>query len=52
MLAIGFPKKDARFSKLKDVPDLLSDDREGKIIKNIQASFMGSSVCIYFVDSS
>ena len=26
-------KKDARFSKLKNIPDLLSDDREGKIIK-------------------
>ena len=24
----GFPKKDARFSKLKNIPDLLSDDRE------------------------
>ena len=28
----GFPKKDARFSKLKNIPDLLSDD---KIIENI-----------------
>ena len=24
----GFPKKDARFSKLKNIPDLLSDNRE------------------------
>ena len=22
----GFPKKDARFSKIKNIPDLLSDD--------------------------
>ena len=28
----GFPKKDARFSKMKNMPDLLRDDREGKII--------------------
>ena len=27
----GFPKKDARFSKTKNIPDLLSDDKEGKI---------------------
>ena len=31
----GFPKKDARFSKLKNIPNLLSDDKEGKIMKNI-----------------
>ena len=29
----GLPKKDARFSKLKNTTDLLSEDREGKIIK-------------------
>ena len=28
----GFPKKDARFLKLKNIPDLLSDEKEGKII--------------------
>ena len=27
----GFPKKDARFLRLKCIPNLLSDDREGKI---------------------
>ena len=27
-LYTGFPKKDARFSKLKNIPDQLSDDRE------------------------
>ena len=29
----GFPKKDARFSKIKNMPDLLSDDKEGKKLK-------------------
>ena len=28
----GFLKKDARFSKLKSIPDLLSNDMEGKIV--------------------
>ena len=31
----GFPIKDARFSKLKNIPDLLSDDKEGKSIEYI-----------------
>jgi len=31
----GFPKKDARFSKIKNIADLLSDDKEGKIMWNI-----------------
>ena len=31
----GFPIKDARFSKLKNIPDILSDDKEGKITENI-----------------
>ena len=31
----GVPIKDARFSKLKNIPDLLSDDKEGKIEENI-----------------
>ena len=30
----GFPIKDASFPKLKNIPDLLSDDKEGKIIEN------------------
>ena len=29
----GFPKKDARFSQMKNMPDHLSNDREGKIIE-------------------
>ena len=44
----GFPKK---FSKLKNIPDQLSDDREGEIIENVDfkyssngASFMGNPV--------
>ena len=28
----GFPKKDARFPKFKDISDLLSDDKEGEIM--------------------
>ena len=31
-LVQGFPKKDARFSKIKSILDLLSDDKEGKIV--------------------
>ena len=38
----GFPKKDARFSKLKNIPDLLSDEKEGKIIENIFILVIGS----------
>ena len=46
----GFPLKDARFPKLKNIPDLLSDDKEGKIKNNDlkyfsnRASFMGNPV--------
>ena len=35
LLITGFPIKDARFSKLKNIPDLLSDDKEGKSIEYI-----------------
>ena len=28
----GFLKKDARFQKFKNIPDLLRDDKEGKIM--------------------
>ena len=28
----GFPKKDARFSKIKNIPGLLSDDKEGNVM--------------------
>ena len=31
----GLPKKDAHFSEIKNIPDILSDDKEGKIIENI-----------------
>ena len=44
----GFPKKNTRFSKIKNIPDVLSDVKEGKIIEisifNIWASFMGNPV--------
>ena len=45
----GFPKIDARFSKLKSIPDLLSDEKEGKIVENFsylsnRATFMGNPV--------
>ena len=48
---MGFPKK-RPFLKVKDIANLLSDDKEGQIIKNIdflyfssRASFMGNPVC-------
>ena len=31
----GFPKKDARFLKIQNITNLLSGDKEGKIMKNI-----------------
>ena len=31
LLYVQFPVKDARFSKLKNNPALLSDDKEGKV---------------------
>ena len=34
----GFLQKDARFSKLKNIPDYLSDEKEGKIMENIDFS--------------
>ena len=49
----GFTKKDARFSKMKNIPDEFSDDREGILIDKIgfeyfinRASFMGNPVAI------
>ena len=51
--ATGFPKKGARFSNLKNIPDLLSDEKESKIMENIdfsyfsnRASFMGNPVAL------
>jgi len=32
----GFPIKDARFSKLKYISDILSDIKEGKIKENME----------------
>ena len=32
----GFPKKDARFLKIQNITNLLSDDSEGKIMKDIE----------------
>ena len=53
----GFPKKDARFLKIQIITNLLSNDNEGKIMKNIEfwylsnrASFMGNPVPYYFGD--
>ena len=31
-LGTGFPKKDARFPKFKNIYDLFSDDKDGKIM--------------------
>ena len=39
----GFPIKDASFSKLKNISDLLSD-KEGKIKENIEKIFQQSGV--------
>ena len=52
MVAVqGFPEKDARFSKLKNISDLLCDDEEVKIKENMdskyvnnRASFLGNPV--------
>ena len=38
----GFPKKDARLSKLKNIPDLLIGEKEGKIMKNIDFSYFSN----------
>ena len=48
-------QKDACFLKLKNIPDLLSDEKESKIMENIDfshfsnsaASFMGNPVFAY-----
>ena len=39
-------KKDARFSKLKNFPDLFNDDREGKIIKNINFEYFSNQAIL------
>ena len=38
----GFPKKDARFLKLKNIPEPLSDDKECKIIENIDLKYFSN----------
>ena len=38
----GFPKKDARYPKLKNIPDLLSDEKESKIMENIDSSYFSN----------
>ena len=38
----GFPIKDARFSKLKNIPFLLSDEKEVKIIENIEFKYFSN----------
>ena len=45
-LYIGFPKKDVRSLKIKNIPDLLSDDKEGEIMWNIDLhSFSNGKSC-------
>ena len=36
----GFPKKDARFLKIENIPDQLSDHKEGKIIQTINYNIL------------
>ena len=40
--ATGFPIKDARFSKLKNILFLLSDDNKVRIIENIDFKYSSS----------
>ena len=50
----GFPLKDARFSKLKNISDLLSDDNEGKYgLKIFKQSgvFLGNPVPVLLTSS-
>ena len=53
-MSSSFPINDARFSKMKNIPDHLSDERKGRIIENIdfkdlsnRASFMGNTVFVF-----
>ena len=36
----GFSKKGARFSQLRNIPNLLTDDRKDKIIENINLKYL------------
>ena len=38
----GFPIKDARFLKLKNIPDLHSDEKKGKMLENFDFSYLMS----------
>ena len=38
--ATGFPKKDARFLKWKNISDILKDERGGKIKENIYFKYV------------
>ena len=38
------PKKDARFLKIKDIANLLNDDKKGKIFKNIDYEYFSNHV--------
>ena len=57
IVSTGFPKKTARFPKLENIPDLLSDEKEWKIMENIdftyfsnRASFMRNPVLLCMPD--
>ena len=39
LIVTGFPKKDACFPKIKNIPDLLSDDKEGKILQQLDVFY-------------
>ena len=39
-LSTEFPKKDARLTILKNILNLLTDDRKGKIIENINFKYL------------
>ena len=36
------PRKDARFSKIRNIPDLLSVDEEGKLMENIDFKYFSN----------
>ena len=40
-------KKDARFSKFKNIFDIFSDDREGKIIENIDCQYFSDRASLW-----
>ena len=38
----GFPKKNYRFWKLNNIPDLLGDEKDNKIMENFDFSFFSN----------